>query len=102
VAVVIAKWAFQVLKDSTNTLLESSPLSIEEVKEYIQEKHKEVLDIHDIHIWEITQDMYNLTAHILIDEKDIKKYEKILTEINHSLEHKYSIVHSTFQFEFTR
>ncbi len=102
VALVIAKWAYQVLKDSTNTLMESSPVNIEEVKEYIQEKHSKVLDIHDIHIWEITQDMYNMTAHLLIDKKDIEEYESILSEVNYSLEHKYSIVHTTLQFEFTR
>ena len=68
VAIVIGKWAIDVLKNSTNTLLESSPLDITEVKEYI-EKNEKVLELHDIHIWEITQDMYNMTAHVKIDKK---------------------------------
>jgi len=38
VAFVIGKWAVSVLKQSTNTLMESSPVSIEEVKHYIEEK----------------------------------------------------------------
>ncbi|MFT7003579.1 MAG: cobalt-zinc-cadmium efflux system protein [Sulfurimonas sp.] len=102
VAVVIGKWAYTVLKQSIQTLMESSPISIEEVKYYIEEKHSDVLDIHDIHIWEITQDMYNMTAHILISEKDIENFEQILHEINHSLEEKYSIVHTTLQFEVNK
>lgn len=102
VAFVIGKWAFSVLKQSTQTLMESSPISIIEIKQYIEEKHSSVLDIHDIHIWEITQDMYNMTAHIVIDEKDISNYERILHEVNHSLENKYSIVHSTLQFEINK
>lgn len=102
VAIVIGKWAYQVLKDSTNTLMESSPVNIEEVKHFIQEKHSKVLDIHDIHIWEITQDMYNMTAHILIDKKDIEEYENILSQVNSSLEERYSIVHTTLQFEWSR
>lgn len=102
VAFVIGKWAVSVLKQSTHTLMESSPVSIEEVKHYIEEKHSNVLDIHDIHIWEITQDMHNMTAHILINEKDIVNYEQILHDINHSLEDKYSIVHTTLQFEVSK
>ena len=99
VAFVIGKWAISVLKQSTQTLLESSPVSITEVKNYIEKRHSNVLEIHDIHIWEITQNMHNMTAHILIHEKDIINYEQILHVINHSLEDKYSIVHTTFQFE---
>ena len=99
VAFVIGKWAYSVLIQSTNTLMESSPVDINEVKEFIENKHPEVLDIHDIHIWEITQDMYNMTAHILIAEKDLSRYEQIIHDINHSLEDKFCIVHSTLQFE---
>src|SRR5574344_2429595 len=37
VAFVILKWAIDILKNSTNTLLESSPIDINEVKNYIEE-----------------------------------------------------------------
>jgi len=46
--------------------------------------------------------MHNMTAHILINEKDIVNYEQILHDINHSLEDKYPIVHTTLQFEITK
>lgn len=99
VAVVIGKWAIEILKTSTNTLMESSPLNIDEVKNFI-ERHNEVLELHDIHIWEITQDMYNMTAHVKIDKKSLENYEQLLHEINHDLKDKYKIVHTTFQFEW--
>jgi cobalt-zinc-cadmium efflux system protein len=99
VAIVIGKWAIDILKNSINTLMESSPLDINEVKEFI-EKHKEVLELHDVHIWEITQDMYNMTAHVKIDKKSLENYKDILHEINHDLKEKYKIVHTTFQFEW--
>lgn len=99
VAIVIGKWAIDILKNSTNTLLESSPLDITIVKEFI-EKNEKVLELHDIHIWEITQDMYNMTAHVKIDKKDLEDYENILHEINHDLKEKFRIVHTTFQFEW--
>lgn len=99
VAVVIGKWAVDILKHSVNVLMESSPLDIEEVKEYL-EKNEKVVDIHDIHIWEMTQDMYNMTAHVKISKDDVENYHEILKKINHDLEHKYKIVHTTFQFEW--
>lgn len=99
VAIVIGKWAIDILKNSTNTLLESSPLDITIVKEFI-ERNKKVIELHDIHIWEITQDMYNMTAHVKIDKKDLEEYENILHEINHDLKEKFKIVHTTFQFEW--
>lgn len=102
VAVVIGKWAYTVLKDSINILLESSPIDITIIKKDIEKREKRILDIHDIHIWEITQDMYNMTAHILIDEKELNSYEEILENLNHILEENYSIVHSTFQLEIKK
>ncbi|MGE4461017.1 MAG: cation diffusion facilitator family transporter [Arcobacter sp.] len=99
VAIVIGKWAIDILKNSTNTLLESSPLDITIVKEFI-ERNEKVIELHDIHIWEITQDMYNMTAHVKIDKKDLEEYENILHEINHDLKEKFKIVHTTFQFEW--
>ena len=99
VSLVILKWAIDILKNSTNTLLESSPVDVKEVKEHI-ERNEKVLELHDIHIWEITQDMYNMTAHIKIDKKDLENYEEILHQINHNLKEKFKIVHTTFQFEW--
>lgn len=99
VAIVIGKWAYGVLKDSVNTLMESSPVNIEEVKQFI-EKHSEVIELHDVHIWEITQDMYNMTAHVKIDKLSLDNYDKLVIEINSELKQKYKIVHTTFQFEW--
>lgn len=99
VALVIGKWAKDILKASIHTLMEGSPVDLNEVKEFI-EKHKEVIELHDIHIWEITQDMYNMTAHVKIDKKSFDNYENILSEINNELKEKFKIVHTTFQFEW--
>lgn len=99
VALVILKWAINILKSSINTLLESSPINIEDVKADL-EKNEKILNLHDIHIWEITQDMYFMTAHVKIKKDDLKDYEEILKSINSNLKEKYKIVHTTFQFEW--
>ncbi|MFA6760977.1 MAG: cation diffusion facilitator family transporter [Sulfuricurvum sp.] len=99
VALVILKWATSILKSSTNTLLEGSPIDIDQVKNQI-EKNAKVLELHDIHIWEITQDMYNMTAHLKIKKADLECYEEILYDINSDLKEQFKIVHTTFQLEW--
>ncbi len=99
VAIVIGRWAVDVLKASINTLMESSPVDLEEVKKFI-ERHDEVVELHDVHIWEITQDMYNMTAHVKIEKSSLENYEQLIGEINYELKEKYKIVHTTFQFEW--
>lgn len=99
VSVIIGKWALNVLKDSTNTLLEASPVDIDEVKAFI-EKNENVYELHDMHIWEITGDMYVLSAHAKIKKDALDEYEDLLKNINKGLKEKYKIVHSTFQFEW--
>jgi KDO2-lipid IV(A) lauroyltransferase len=54
----------------------------------------------DVYCTELTQDMYNMTAHVKIDKKSLENYEQLLHEINHELKDKYKIVHTTFQFEW--
>ncbi len=99
VAFVIGKWAVDVLKNSINTLMESSPVNLEEVQKFI-EQYEEVIELHDVHIWEITQDMYNMTAHVKIDKTSLENYEQLLQQINSKLKEKFKIVHTTFQFEW--
>ena len=99
VAIVIGRWAVDVLKHSVNTLMESSPIDIDEVKRHI-EQYDEIIELHDIHIWEITQDMYNMTAHVKIEKSSLENYEELLLKINNQLQEKFKIVHTTFQFEW--
>lgn len=99
VAFVIGKWAFDILKRAIHTLLEGSHIDIDEVRNHLLEVSN-VIDVHDIHIWEITQDMNFLTAHIKINKDELDRYQEILKSLNSNLKHKYKIVHTTFQFEW--
>ena len=99
VALIIAKWSYTLLRDSINILLETSPIEINSVKEFLEE-NENIIEAHDIHIWEITNNMYNLTAHIKLKSDSIDKYHKLIKELSHKLEHKFFIIHTTFQPEW--
>ena len=101
IAFVIGKWAYSLLRDSINILLESSPVDVEEVKKEI-ESFEDVLDVHDIHISEITHKMYVLSAHILISQESVCNVEELIKEINRVLLEKFEIGHTTLQPEWNR
>ena len=100
VAFVIARWSYSLFKSSVNILLESSPVSIEEVREYISSKYDTVDNVHDVHIWEVTHRMYFMSAHIVINCGGKECYYEVVHKISHDLEHKYKIGHITLQPEW--
>jgi len=100
VAAVIAKWSYGLFKSSVNILLESSPVDIGEVTEYMTDRYENLKDVHDVHIWEVTHKMYCMSAHIAINCEDKECYHDLVCKINHDLEHKFKIGHVTLQPEY--
>jgi len=100
ISILIFVWAFGLLKDSINVLLETAPkgINIEIVSAAIKESVPEIVSINDMHIWEITSGMYSLTAHIEADLTN-ENLKEIIARINKLLEDKFSIEHATLQIE---
>jgi len=101
ISVLIFIWAWGLLKDSVNILLETAPknMHMDEVSLELKENVPEIVQITDMHIWEITSGMYSLTAHIQINVIDCQKSMQILERINELLDQKYGIEHTTIQLE---
>ncbi len=101
VSLVIFVWAWGLFKDSINILLETAPkgINIDDVSAELKKEVPEIEDICDMHIWEITSNMYSLTAHIVIDNMGHEKSKEILNRINKLLNERYNIEHTTIQFD---
>jgi cobalt-zinc-cadmium efflux system protein len=100
ISILIFVWAYGLLKDSVNVLLETAPKGIntEIVSAQIKESIPEVISINNMHIWEITSGMYSLTAHIEADLTS-DNLKEIIYKINNLLADKFSIKHTTLQIE---
>jgi cobalt-zinc-cadmium efflux system protein len=100
ISALIFVWAFGLLRDSVNVLMETAPkgVNIELVTTQIKENFPEVVSVNDMHIWEITSGMYSLTAQIDADitNEDLKK---LIAKINKLLADKFAIEHTTLQIE---
>jgi cobalt-zinc-cadmium efflux system protein len=99
VACVIGRWAYLLLKDSINILLESSPIDVDKVKKFVESNNK-IINIHDIHIIEITHNMYVLSAHVLISKENFENFKSLADNINNQLLEKFNISHITLQPEY--
>lgn len=101
IAVLILIWSVRLLRDACHILLESSPrhIQVDEVIRSIRESIKEVRGLHDVHIWEITSNMYAMTAHAIVEDMKISESSAIRNRIHRLLEDRFDIGHTNIQFE---
>jgi len=101
ISVMILAWSLGLIRQSVRILLEAVPahLDLEKVREAMRTE-EEVADIHDLHIWTITSRMYALTAHVCLKRNlEVSRTEELGHRLQHLLDEKFEINHSTFQFE---
>jgi cobalt-zinc-cadmium efflux system protein len=101
ISAVIAVWAWGLLKESVNILLEVAPRGVtaDDVSSELKKAIPEIREIHDMHIWVITSNMYSLTAHIALDPAASTRAREIIDRINGLLDEKYDIEHTTIQID---
>lgn len=97
---VVLAWGLRLLLDAMHVLLESTPrsLSVAEVCAAIKSVPG-VEEVHDVHIWEITSQMYAMTGHLLVRDMRVGETRRVLDAVNRLVCEKFRIGHTTFQFE---
>ena len=89
------------LKDANNVLLESTPKNIDSNKlvERIL-KLSGTKQIHDLHIWSISNEIHALSAHIVLEgEPTLQEAQIIGNRIKTILKDDFGIAHATLEFE---
>jgi cobalt-zinc-cadmium efflux system protein len=87
-----------VLRESTLVLLEATPrgLDAEEIGRAILDQTGAV-EVHDLHVWQITSGFTSLSAHVLVHEGD--DCHAIRRRIEHVLDERFEITHTTLQVD---
>src|SRR5579863_370055 len=100
IAVLIAIGAWRILRETSDILLESVPTAIS-LPKLVNDMRaiKGIRNVHDLHVWSITNRMYALSCHALINDVSTSKSSAILQSLNTMLADKYQIGHTTIQFE---
>jgi cobalt-zinc-cadmium efflux system protein len=103
IGVIILWGAVQLVRESTDILLESVPKHLEMEKVISVIKGVEgVKDIHDIHVWTITSGIHALSTHVLIEDQRLSHTREIVDSINHEMAERFGITHTTLQLECDR
>ena len=102
IAIVILVWSWNLLRDSINILLETAPkhIDIDKVIATIKEEAPEIAEVHDVHIWEITSQMYSMTAHLVFrDNCSVSACAEVFERLYKPLLEKFQISHINFSPE---
>ncbi len=100
IALLIFAGAIRVLKEAGNILLEGVPkgLSLPEIEAAIRATPG-VMDLHDLHVWNISSGLPALSAHVVLETENTHEAQKALNLLNRTLAERFDIRHVTFQFE---
>jgi cobalt-zinc-cadmium efflux system protein len=98
VSALMAYAAWGLLRDSWRVFLEAAPRGLD-VAAIEADLHatEGVVDIHDLHVWEVTSGFPNLSAHLLLTAgQDCHSRRE---QISHMLAERYGIQHTTLQVD---
>ena len=101
VAALMLRSAYGLLVASGRVFLEAAPVDVdvEEVGMAIA-RHPRVVEVHDLHVWEVTSGFPALSAHItVVDHEDCHDIRRELELLLHA---DFSIDHTTLQVDHDR
>jgi cobalt-zinc-cadmium efflux system protein len=98
VAALMLRSGYGLLRDSGRVLLEAAPRELDPAeigRALASQPH--VVEVHDLHVWEVTSGFPALSAHVLVGpECDAQKHRQDLARLLHD---RFGIDHSTLQIE---
>jgi cobalt-zinc-cadmium efflux system protein len=98
VAALMLRSGWGLLRDSGRVLLEAAPRGVdpEEIGRTLAAEHH-VVEVHDLHVWEVTSGMTSLSAHVTVRAGcDTQSHRRQLADL---LSERFGIDHTTLQVE---
>jgi cobalt-zinc-cadmium efflux system protein len=98
VAALMLRAAWGLLRDSGRVLLDIAPagLPVEEIGNTMA-SHAGVVQVHDLHVWEVTTEFPTLSAHVLVEPG--ADCHGIRRELEGLLRDRFGLEHTTLQVE---
>lgn len=98
VAALMLRASWRLLRDSGRVLLDIAPagLPVEEIGTAMA-SHPGVVEVHDLHVWEVTTEFPTLSAHVLVEPG--ADCHGIRRELEAELRDRFGLEHTTLQVE---
>lgn len=100
IALLIARGAWKIVKQTVGVLMEGTPAGVEipKVVDAITSVNG-IQHVHDLHVWTITSGRNALSCHAVVDGKmTVEDTQKLIRDVEHKLIH-LGIGHATIQTE---
>ena len=98
VAALMASSGWRLLRDASRVLLEAAPDGIDpEQVGMALAAHGGVVEVHDLHIWEVTSGFPAVAAHVIVASGDDCHARR--RELQHVLAERFDIRHTTLQVD---
>ncbi|MDW4572993.1 cation diffusion facilitator family transporter [Microbacterium sp. M3] len=102
IAALIVPRAIGLLREVLSVLAESAPKGthVREIRDHILATPG-VVDVHDVHVWQLTRGAPVFTAHVVVDDRVLRNGQApgILSQLQTCLSQHFDVEHSTFQLE---
>ncbi|WP_347975889.1 cation diffusion facilitator family transporter [Microbacterium sp. ProA8] len=102
IAAMIVPRAIRLLGEVLSVLAESAPKGthVREIRDHILTTPG-VVDVHDVHVWQLTRGAPVFTAHVVVDDAALAdgRAAGILSGLQTCLSQHFDVEHSTFQLE---
>ena len=100
IAALILWSSIGIVRETLNILLEGAPrgVSLAQIRSGM-EAVEGVVNVHDLHVWCLGSQSRALACHVTIDDIPPSESACILVTLNRLLRERYSISHTTIQFE---
>ncbi len=99
VAGLIGRSAWRLVRETGHILLEGAPknLDVQAIVRDLKQSDEEILDVHEVKIWQLTPDESRVTLHVRIRNRE--RAQEALDAVKRRLEVQFGIWQSTVQIE---
>jgi len=100
IGVLIIRSGIILCRECLHIFMEGTPneIKVQSVSEEIM-KLEGVYEIHDLHVWTLTSNVFAMSVHVKIMQEFIPQTNNLLRKINETMKEKFGINHCTIQIE---
>lgn len=99
-AIAVSFSAWSLVRDSLNILMEGTPagLNIPAVEQFVRQ-HAPVEDVHDLHIWCLSDRSFAASLHVRVERDDLDQGPSTVAVVKKILLDRFHIAHCTVEVE---
>lgn len=104
IVVFVLRWAWGTIREAGSVLLERTPSDIDPalLALELRKSNSAIVDVHDVHVWEITDGLRCVTAHVVVSDMPLSRVDLIRMRCGQILRDRFRIAHATIQIELER